>query len=164
MAQPTALTVSIRLLFILIGIGGIHLHGQLQTEYTLDVQLLDQSNSLAIQQEIQIYNADKTTLDTLYFNDWPSAFRDTDTPLSQRLAEEFDRSFYLSNASKLGATNELQITLNGASLKYRRLPEQPDILKVALGQPLGQGQNPPTAAAVQGKGTQCTFYRLWGEW
>ena len=140
MAQPTALTVSIRLLFILIGIGGIHVHGQLQTEYTLDVQLLDQSNSLAIQQEIQIYNAGKTTLDTLYFNDWPSAFRDTDTPLSQRLAEEFDRSFYLSNASKLGATNELQITLNGASLKYRRLPEQPDILKVALGQPLGQGQ------------------------
>jgi hypothetical protein len=42
MAQPTALTVSIRLLFILIGIGGIHVHGQLQTEYTLDVQLLDQ--------------------------------------------------------------------------------------------------------------------------
>ena len=100
MTQPTTLAVSIRLLFILIGIGGINVHGQLQTEYMLDVQLLDQSNSLAIQQEIQIYNAGQTTLDTLYFNDWPSAFRDTDTPLSQRRTAQRFRRQQISGASR----------------------------------------------------------------
>ena len=42
--------------------------------------------------------------DTIYLTDWSNAYSSVKSPMAERFVEEYDRSFYLSNKSKLGFT------------------------------------------------------------
>ena len=73
-------------------------------------------------------------MDTLYFTDWPNAYSSINTPLAQRFVEEYDRSFYLSNKSKLGNTSIQSFTINGTQADWSRLDNQPDIIQLISSQ------------------------------
>ena len=73
-------------------------------------------------------------MDTLYFTDWPNAYSSINTPLAQRFVEEYDRSFYLSNKSKLGNTSIQSFKINGTQADWSRLDNQPDIIQLISSQ------------------------------
>ncbi|MGB2435321.1 MAG: hypothetical protein ACPIB5_04330, partial [Flavobacteriaceae bacterium] len=60
---------------------------------------------MTIRQKISLENLLPNRGDTLYLTDWSNAYSSTKSPLAQRFVEEYDRSFYLSNKSKLGSTS-----------------------------------------------------------
>ena len=62
--------------------------------------------------------------DTLYFTDWSNAHSTTKSPLAQRFVEEYDRSFFLTNKSKLGSTSISSITVNELETRWERLENQ----------------------------------------
>lgn len=109
---------------------------QFNPNYQLKVSLNDSLDQLSIAQSLQIENQSGHAIDTLFLNDWAHAFSSFDTPLSKRFAEEFDRSFYLSNKKNLGYTDQLSITQDGNALRWYRLQNQPDIIAIPLTQPM----------------------------
>ena len=50
-----------------------------------------------IEQSITFFNNSNKILSEIFLNDWSSSYSSTETPLAQRLAEEYDRSFYFAN-------------------------------------------------------------------
>ena len=110
--------------------------GQLDTSYYLDAELKKENMLIQINQKLEILNNDKKSIDTLFFNDWLNSYSDSATPLAQKLAEEFDRSFYLSSFKSRGRTNIKFFKEKKRSLKWQRLDDQKDIIYVVLKQPL----------------------------
>ena len=111
--------------------------GQAVPKYTLDVYWDDASESLEVQQKIQFQNNSQFPLDSLYLNDWANAYSSTQSPLAIRLAEEFDRSFYLSQKSKRGYTTIKELKINNKETPWQRKKEKLDLLSLELETPLG---------------------------
>ena len=77
-------------------------YGQNRISYDIHATLDSIGKRLTISQKISFEGISNNELNTLYFTDWPNAYSGINTPLAQRLVEEYDRSFYLSNKSKFG--------------------------------------------------------------
>lgn len=127
--------------WIFLTIGSIlPMHGQLVHQQNLVVELDTLLHQLHVQQNIQIQNTSNVKLDSIYLNDWGNAYSSTDSPLAQRLIEEYNRSFYLSNASKRGFTKLNKITAKESVVSWSRPVDQIDQIVVRLNQPLGVGE------------------------
>ena len=116
------------IVFILIGGGFIF--AQDKISYDIDASIDDSGKKITISQKIFFKKPSPKSGDTLYLTDWSNAYSNTKTPLAQRFVEEYDRSFYLSNKLKLGATAINSIKINGLQAKWERMENQPDIIKV----------------------------------
>jgi hypothetical protein len=92
--------------------------------------------TLSIKQDISFVNNTSKALDTIYLSDWSNSYSSFKTPLAQRFGEEYDRSFYLSKKSKLGHTKIHHIGSQEKKLKWNRLENQSDIIRVILEKPL----------------------------
>ena len=116
------------ILFILIRTG--FSFGQNDILYDIDAVIDSTGRKITIRQKISLKNLPSELGDTLYFTDWSNAYSSTKSPLAQRFIEEYDRSFYLSNKSKLGSTSINSITVNDMQTQWEREESQPDIIKV----------------------------------
>ena len=116
------------------------LFAQEQTRYTLKIDLDVNTNELIVSQDIVFKNTEQKPIDTLCLNDWANAYSSIKSPLAARLVEEYNRSFYLSQKSKRGATNIEKITSNGKEIAWKRKEDQLDILQIVPAIPLQQNQ------------------------
>ncbi len=101
-----------------------------RTQYAIDAQLSTTNYTVAIQQNITFINPTNDQTDIFYFLDWNNAYANSQTPLSNHLAEDFNRRFYLSRNHAKGNTQIQTITFKGQPIEYQRLSEQPDIIKI----------------------------------
>ncbi len=96
------------------------------------------------------FNDSKDTLNQVYLNDWNYAFENKNTPLAKRFGEEFDRSLHLANDTQRGNTEIITLSdRNYDYLSWKRLEEQPDILRVQLLYPIYPGQSFQVNATYQ---------------
>ena len=104
--------------------------GQKDISYEIDAVIERTGRNIIIRQTISLKNLPSEMGDTLYFTDWSNAYSTTKSPLAQRFVEEYDRSFFLTNKSKLGSTSISSITVNELETRWERLENQCDIIKV----------------------------------
>ena len=74
-----------------------------------------------ISQTITYKNIRTEKTNELYLYDWSNSYKNTETPLSNRLAEEYNRSFYLSSKNKRGYTKIENIFNNSSSQESSRI-------------------------------------------
>ena len=101
-------------------------YAQLTTKYAVDAELEIENKLIKINQKLSIKN-NNHHLDTLFFNDWAHSYSNSNTPLAQKFAEEFDRSFYISSKKSRGRTKINSIFLNNEPIEWDRLNNQNDI-------------------------------------
>ena len=111
-----------------------------KTKYKINALLNTETKLIEVEQEILFTNPDTEKLNVLYLQDWVNAYKDTQTPLAIRFAEDFNRSFYTSLKSKRGFTTLDTLHNQTLSLNWERLVDQPDIIKVLLPQYLSPGE------------------------
>lgn len=111
------------------------------TKYSIDATLDIEHQSISVNQEMTFVNPSHKATQELYLQDWVNAYKDTQTPLAKRFAEEFKRSFYAAAKNKLGFTEIDHLTGKSHTLVWERLPEQPDILRVFLDTALASGES-----------------------
>ena len=129
----------LRNLFLLVLIVALSssLHGQNSVpNYQFKLSLDSKENQLHIKQKITFTNTEDSELNHLYLNDWANAYSSTKSALADRLVEEYNRSFYLSKKAKRGKTIINSISTNHSFVKWQREPEQVDIIKIELEEPL----------------------------
>ena len=107
-----------------------------RNKVNIDAKLDYQNQELQIQQKIQYFNTSNVQLDTLYFHNWAAAYKNRNTPLAQRLIEDYDKSLYFSKAKLRGGTIIKNISSNYVSDKWYIDNTHPDIIKVVLDKPL----------------------------
>ena len=118
----------------------MQLQGQAIPHYTLDAKWDEATDSFEIIQKIKFQNTGQKPLDTLYLNDWAHAYSSTKSPLANRLAEEFNRSFYLSKKSKRGHTEIKKLRVSNGENQWKRLDPQLDIIVIPLESPIEPGE------------------------
>lgn len=113
--------------------------GQHTTELTVDY--LPEKYSIKVYQELTFVNTTDHSLHQIILNDWNHAYSDRNTPLAERFADEFVRSFHVASERQRGSTNGLTIIDDQKSLlDWNRLEEHPDLIKVCLPHALGSGE------------------------
>jgi hypothetical protein len=110
-----------------------------QTKYIFDVALNIEEELLTVSQTIEYTNTSDESLDTLYLYDWANSYQGEPAPLAKHLANEFNRSFYISANSKLGYTQMDTLYTEGIS-SWSRLEDQLDIIKINLVNRLDSGE------------------------
>lgn len=110
------------------------------TDHDIDVKLIVSEKTLEVSQLIQFTNTSSIVLKELYLNDWSHAYSSSKSPLAQRFAEEFDRSFYLGAKTKRGSTNQLNIIVDDNKIEWNRLKDQIDIVEIKLVSELKPGE------------------------
>lgn len=111
-----------------------------QTNYTLDVVLNSEQETLTVSQTIVYVNTSEHPLEEIYLYDWANSYQGAPTPLASHLANEFNRSFYISSNNKLGFT-QIGVLEGPSILGWSRLAKQLDIIKLDLAQALEPGEH-----------------------
>lgn len=95
---------------------------------------LDDNHILTINQELTYFNQSNDTLKHIALNDWNHSYSSNKTNLAQRFSDEFITGFYLSSKNQKGFT---QIdSLSNNIVKWNRLHDKSDIIKIYLDKPL----------------------------
>lgn len=100
------------------------------------------NKKLSVEQTIRYQNTSNDTLHDIYLHDWINSYSSKKTPLAIRFAEEFNSKIHLAKKDERGFTNLASIsTLENSPLKFTRLEEQVDVIKVTLSKPLLPNEN-----------------------
>ena len=116
---------------------GDFIFGQDQISYDIDASVDASGKKIQISQKITFESLSPMSADTIYLTDWSNAYSSVKSPMAERFVEEYDRSFYLSNKSKLGFTVINSITVNGLQTNWSRMENQPDIIRVIFNSSVG---------------------------
>ena len=115
-------------------------YSQLNLSYDISSELFIDKKIIRIDQDILISNNSSKSLDTLYLNDWSNSYSGLDSQLALKFAEKFNRSFYYSSNKKKGNTKINMIDSNNSFLRWKRLADQNDIIKLVLEKPIRVGE------------------------
>ncbi len=116
-----------------------------QTDYKIEATLNVDEESLVVSQTIVFTNTSDRPLKKLYLSDWANSYQGTPSPLANHLANQFNRSFYISAKNKLGFTTVESLQSKGNDLSWKRLDDQLDIIEISLAQTL----EPKTSKKIQ---------------
>ena len=111
-----------------------------QVPIDISAHFLPENRRAEISQTITFKNNSDNAIDTIYLQDWNNSYSANDTPLAVRFAEEFNNKFHFSKNEEKGFTQIKTLVTEAGTLKYERLPNQVDIIKVTLKKPLPVGQ------------------------
>lgn len=114
-------------------------YGQRQ-KVTADISVSENLKHLKVNSQITFKNNTEKSLDTLYFYDWNNAFSSKESPLAKRFAEEYVRKFHFSSKELRGYTRLKNFYATAQKTDWDYLKDQPDILFLALEEPLSPGQ------------------------
>ncbi len=109
---------------------------QQQVNYTIDVSLNDNDNTLDGFVKMQYYNNSNDTLHFIWFHVWPNAYKNDKTAFSDQLIENGRKDFYFSNDAKRGYINRLDFKVDGITAITTDHPQHQDIIKLMLPVPL----------------------------
>lgn len=98
--------------------------------------LNSEANKLDIYQEIIYYNSSNTTLNSIYFHNWPNAYKDKKTPLATRFVEKNSKSFHFTKDKNRGFSEIKNIRINNKTVDWKEATKDPEILIVPLNKPL----------------------------
>ena len=128
--------ISFFVVFLLYSIGVVAQHA---TELTVDY--LPEKQTLNVYQELTFVNTTDHSLDHIILNDWNHAYSDRNTPLADRFADEFMRSFHVASERQRGFTHGLTIIDDHKSLlDWNRLEAHPDIVRINLPEVIPAGR------------------------
>lgn len=95
-----------------------------------------EKNQIKISQNITYFNTSNDTLQTIYLNDWSNSFSTKNTPLAMRFAEEFKTEFHFAKNEDRGYSVITEIYQDNSELKFDRVKDHIDVVKVELESPL----------------------------
>lgn len=101
-------------------------------EIQINAFLNTKKHELQIEQKIIYYNQSTINLDTIYFHNWPNAYKDKNTPLAKRLIESYHKSFHFSAEKNRGFTAIKNILLNNNQVNYFIPTPFSDVIGIAL--------------------------------
>ncbi len=114
---------------------------QQQVDYTIRVRLDDQKHELEGTISMVYHNNAPTALTELYLHLWPNAYKNRNTAFCRQQLEQGNAKFYFAPDSSLGRIKNLDIEINGIKYPSKTNPDNPDILLIALSEPLQPGDS-----------------------
>ncbi|MFB9865110.1 M1 family metallopeptidase [Rufibacter immobilis] len=112
---------------------------QQEVHYSMDVTLDDRSHTLSATQQIEYVNHSPQALPFLYFHLWPNAYQSRQTAFAKQQLANNEAEFHFAPQEAQGHITGLDFKVNGQPVKWELDPENPDIAKLTLNQPLPPG-------------------------
>lgn len=113
---------------------------QQQVDYVINVRLDDEKHTLSAFEKIDYTNNSGQELTFLYFHLWPNAYSSKNTALAQQFRENGDLKFEYATPDQMGYIDSLDFEVNGKKVKTELDPQNPDIIKLLLDQPIAAGE------------------------
>ena len=88
-----------------------------QNSYLIDAHVNLESQTLIVSQTLIFKNPSNKELRKIYLSDWANSYEGTESQLVTHLANQFNRSLYLSSKNKLGFTNIKQLSIDNEQLE-----------------------------------------------
>src|SRR5215210_7282726 len=88
---------------------------QQAVDFTINVSLNDQDNTLDAFETIEYTNHSPDTLHFIWFHIWPNAYKNDQTAFSEQLLKERRTEFYYSSPDQKGYINQLNFKADGSS-------------------------------------------------
>jgi hypothetical protein len=107
---------------------------------SVDARLAD-NHRILLEQEIFYVNHSEQVLDSIYLLNWANAYRDRNTPLAERLIEDYRRSFYFSKKRDRGYSRVSKLSCNGEHARFGEVKDKADLMWVELKSPLAPGDS-----------------------
>ncbi len=139
------MSAMIRLMFILLFftwcIPGSGQSGfwQQAMKYTIEVSLDDKEHSITGNMTLFYQNNSPDTLDHIWFQVWPNAFKNDRTAFSEQQLKLGKTDFYFSKPGDRGYINKLDFRAGNTSLEMEDHPNYIDLVRVNLAAPLLPG-------------------------
>ncbi|TWO32820.1 M1 family metallopeptidase [Seonamhaeicola sediminis] len=100
-----------------------------------------ENKKITISQTIQYQNTSQDELQIIYLNNWANSYATKNTPLAQRIADEYINDFHLAKNEDRGYSIVTSIKHNNEDVQYCELENHPDVIKVTLNKPLKPGDS-----------------------
>ena len=126
----------VAIFFISCDLGAQDQYFQQEVNYKIRVSLNDKKHELSAFEEIKYINNSVTSLSYIYFHLWPNGYKNHKTALAKQLLEEGNTSFYFSKPEERGFIDSLDFKINGQTVKVEYDPENIDICKLILSEPM----------------------------
>ena len=114
---------------------------QQQVNYTIQVQLDDNKNTLDGFEKLIYFNNSPDTLTYIWFHVWMNAYKNDKTAFSDQKLTNGSTDFYFSDDNKKGYTGKLNFKVNNEKVITETHPKYIDIIKVNLKKPLPPHQS-----------------------
>jgi hypothetical protein len=108
---------------------------QQQVNYTIDVALHDDDNTLSGFERMEYINNSPDTLTFIYMHLWMNGYKNDRTAFSEQLLKNDATNFYFSGEDKRGYINQLDFKVNNVNVTVEETNDI-DIVKLNLPQPL----------------------------
>ena len=102
----------------------------------MDAFLNVEKHRLEIEQEIIYFNKSSISLDTIYLLNWPHSYKGRNTPLTQRMIEDYDKNLYFSKKNERGYTKIDTIFTSSKKSKWKINVKKPDVITLVLNSPI----------------------------
>lgn len=112
---------------------------QQEVNYTIYVSLNDTFHELEAYVKIEYINHSPDTLHFIYFHLWPNAYSDNNTQLAKQLLRVKGKSKLFNDPELRGFIDSLDFEVNGSQVQWNILPDQADICRIELIEPLPSG-------------------------
>lgn len=132
---------------------------QQEVNYRISARLDDTKDMLSGEVTVEYINHSPDSLPFLYFHLWANAFRDRTTAYAEQAVQKRSIRFYFAKDSDLGFYESIDFLANGETLSWSLDPENPDIARVDLPQPLNPEERTTLTIPFQMK-VPASFSRL----
>lgn len=116
--------------------------GFAQHKIKISAELDTISHTIKLNQEVVYFNQSKDVLRRILIHDWANSYRDKETALAERFAEDYKRNLHFASVHERGYTKIDSIkNQSGSLLTWQRYNGIQDILEVKLNKPLKPGDS-----------------------
>ncbi len=130
--------------FCLLSFLGIYISVAQTNSIDTNIVLHDSIGELSVQQNIVFHNPTDKKLPKIYLHNWANSFKDTYTPLGDRLIEDYRKDFYYSERKERGFSQIHNLKVNNFSTAFNEKKNHPDIVEI----PLLQSLNPKDSLVI----------------
>lgn len=112
---------------------------QQEVNYKIQVRLNDKQHELTAFEAIVYINKSADTLQFLYFHLWPNAYSGNNTALARQLLRSHGKEKLFDDPQLKGTIDSLDFRVNQLEVQWSILPDNPDICRILLNNPLHPG-------------------------
>jgi hypothetical protein len=112
---------------------------QQEVNYVIHVKLNDKSHELSSFESVEYINKSVDTLSFIYFHLWPNAYSSNKTALAKQLSVSKGKEKLFKDPELQGYIDSLDFKVGNRKVSWRLLPDQPDICRIMLNEPLTPG-------------------------
>jgi len=112
---------------------------QQEVNFEIHVSLNDSLHELYAFEKIEYINHSPDTLHFIYIHLWPNAYSGNNTQLARQLFRVKGKSKLFNDPELRGFIDSLDFKVNGSQVECNILPDQADICRIELNEPLNAG-------------------------